>query len=284
MDRLDEWRLFVSVATKRSFAKAARAQRRSPQAATRAIAALEQRLGTRLFHRTTRSVTLTADGERLVEQARRALAEIELLERPASSTELRGLVTITAPVLFGQMHVLPVVTELLAAHPGVDARLVLLDRVVSLAEEGIDVAVRIGELPDSALRMRTIGHVREVLCAAPAYLERAGRPRNVEALEKHAFIAWLDGARRVPGHVRLTTSSGAAALDAARAGLGITRALSYQVGSDLDAGTLVQVLPKLESPEIPVQLVQLPAPATRAATAFVDLAYERLKAVLFRRV
>jgi DNA-binding transcriptional LysR family regulator len=158
---------------------------------------------------------------------------------------------------------------------------VLLDRVVSLAEEGIDVAVRIGELPDSALRARTIGHVREVLCAAPAYLARAGKPRNVEALERHTFIAWLG---RVAGRARLTTSSGAAALDAARAGLGITRALSYQVASDLEAGTLVQVLPKLETPAIPFQLVQLPGPATRAATAFVDLAYERLKAVLFRRV
>lgn len=286
MDRLDEWELFLAVATHRSFAKAARERRRSPQAATRAIAALETRLGTRLFHRTTRSVSLTDEGERLRDQARRALAEVELLEQPAASGELRGLVTITAPVLFGQMHVLPVVNELLAAHPHVDARLVLHDRVVSLAEEGIDVAVRIGELPDSALRARVVGHVRQVLCASPAYLERAGKPRSAESLTRHATIAWLDhwtfGERKVTVRPRLTTSSGPAAIAAARAGVGITQALSYQIAADLASGALVAVLPSLDSPPIPVQLVQLPGATTRAASAFVDLAYERLKAVLFR--
>lgn len=281
MDRLDEWRLFLAVATKRNFAKAAREQGRSPQAATRAVAALEDRLGTRLFHRTTRSVTLTDDGERLLERARQAVAEIDLLERPEAG-ELRGLVTITAPLLFGQLHVLPVVSELLATQPAVDARLVLTDRVVSLAEEGIDVGVRIGDLPDSALRARVVGHVRELYVASPAYLARAGKPKSAKALAKHAFVEWLG--REHASRPRLITSSGAAALDAARSGVGITRALSYQVESDLAAGTLVPVLPSLDSSPIPVHLVQLPGRVTRVASAFVDLAYERIKHVLFRGV
>lgn len=281
MDRLEEWRLFLSIASKRSFAEAAREHRKSPQAATRAVAALEARLGTRLFHRTTRSVTLTDDGERLVERARHAIGEIDSLERP-NDGELRGLVTITAPLLFGQLHVLPVVSELLAAHPAVDARLVLLDRVVSLAEEGIDVAARIGELPDSALRATRVGYVHELYVASPAYVARAGKPKTAQALAKHATIAWLGD--KAVSRPRLTTSSGSAALDAARAGVGITRALSYQVARDLASGTLISILPSEDSGPIPVHLIQLPGPATRAASAFVDLAYERIKAVLFRAV
>lgn len=294
MDRIEEWRLFLAVAHASSFVKAARELGKSPQAATRAIAALEERLKTRLFHRTTRAVTLTDEGERMRERARRALAEIELLERPVDEGQLRGVVSITAPALFGQLHVLPIVTELLALHPELDARLVLLDRVVSLAEEGIDAGVRIGELPDSALRVRLVGHVRQMLCASPAYLERAGRPKNAAALAKHACIAfsattpfqdrWQLGDITVTVRPRLTTPSGPAAIDAARAGVGIVRVLSYQVAAPIAAGELVPVLERHDSGPIPVHLVQLPGPATRAASAFVDLAYVRLKAVLFRGV
>src|SRR5664279_4538535 len=128
IDRLDQWQLFMTVATQRSFVKAARALGRSPQAATRAVTALEARVGTRLLNRTTRAVSLTSDGERYLEQCRRTLAAVELLETPeGASAPLRGPLTITAPVLFGQLHVLPVVSEMLRAHPTLDARLLLMD-------------------------------------------------------------------------------------------------------------------------------------------------------------
>src|SRR6188508_2653225 len=131
MDRSEDWRVFVQVATHKSFAQAARTLGRSPQAITRAVAALETRLGTRLLHRTTRSVALSHDGERYLERARRLVAELDALESPDAHAELRGALTITAPVLFGQQHVVPIITAFLARHPSVTVRLSLLDRVVS---------------------------------------------------------------------------------------------------------------------------------------------------------
>src|SRR6185295_15988425 len=173
MDRTEEWRVFVAVAGRRSFAEAARALRRSPQAVTRSVAALEQRLGARLLNRTTRSVSVTSEGERFLERGRRVLAELDALEStPDATAPLAGRLSVTAPVLFGQLHVAPLVGAFLAQHPALDARLLLVDRVVSLAEEGIDLAVRIGPLPDSSLRARQVGQVRWVVCASPSYLSR----------------------------------------------------------------------------------------------------------------
>src|SRR5262245_7400858 len=144
MDRIDEWRVFVTVARLRSFVKAARTLGLSPQTSTRAVAALEARLGTRLLNRTTRSVSLTNDGERYLERGRQALAEFGRLESDSDAqAPLAGKLSITSSVLFGQLHVLPIVSELLSLHPDLDVRLMLHDRVVSLAEEGLDVAVRI---------------------------------------------------------------------------------------------------------------------------------------------
>src|SRR4051794_3725342 len=138
MDRLDEWQMFVTVASKRSFVAAARSLGRSPQAVTRAVAAIEQRLGTRLLYRTTRWVSLTAEGERHLERGRRALAEFEALESPVETdAPLTGRIAVTASVLFGQLHVAPVITGFLRLHPALELRLLLLDRVVSLADEGI---------------------------------------------------------------------------------------------------------------------------------------------------
>src|SRR3982751_4697068 len=185
MDRTDEWRVFVAVAGRRSFVDAARVMRRSPQAITRAVAGLEQRLGVRLLNRTTRSVSVTGEGERYLERGRRLLAELDALEAsPDASAALTGRLSVTAPVLFGQLHVAPLVRAFLAQHPAVEARLLLVDRVVSLADEGIDLAVRIGALPDSSLRARLVGHVRWVVCASPAYLNAAGLPRTPAALSK----------------------------------------------------------------------------------------------------
>lgn len=283
MDRIDEWRVFVSVATARSFVAAARSHGRSPQAITRAIAALEARLGTRLFHRTTRSVSITADGERYLAQARRVLPELDLLEGGGKPRDIAGRLSITAPVLFGQLHVMPVITELLGKHDGLDVRLVLVDRVVSLVDEGVDVAVRIGELPDSSLRARVVGHVRSIACASPAYLERAGTPRTPEALGKHACIStaaipdrWAFGRRSIAIHARLVSNSNQSAIDAAIAGLGIARVMSYQVASLVAAGKLRVVLASHEPPPLPVQLLHLPGMQSRAAVAFAELAASRL--------
>ena len=298
MDRLEEWRVFLEVAGKRSFAQAARTLGRSPQAVTRAVAALEKRLETRLLARTTRSVSLTTDGERYLERGRRALAEMDALETPIDErAPLRGAVTVTAPVLFGQLHVVPIVTELLKKEPELAVRLSLVDRVVALADEGIDVGVRIGPLADSSLRALKVGEVHAVTVASPAYVERHGRPRTPEALAEHSCIAFAgttptadrwsfkradDGSRekKVAVRPRLSVNSGAAAIDAALAGLGVVRLLSYQADALVDAGKLVVLLKSFEPEPVPVHLVQLAGVASRAATAFVALAAERLRARL----
>ena len=293
MDRIDEWRTFLEVATARSFVAAARTHGRSPQAITRAVRALEDRLGTRLLNRTTRSVSLTSDGERYLENGRRTIAEFDQLEGDARTGALTGRVAITAPVLFGQLHVAPIVLAFLARHAALDARLVLLDRVVSLADEGLDLGVRIGALPDSALRARQVGRVRSVIVASPAYLERAGTPRTPEALAKHACIGfstttpivdrWAFPAgprggreRTVAVHARLVTNTAQSAIDAALAGFGLVRVMSYQVNALVAAGKLRVVLAAYEPPPSPVHLVQLPGISARVATAFADFAAPEL--------
>jgi DNA-binding transcriptional LysR family regulator len=289
MDRVEEWRIFVQVASLRSFAETARSLGISPQAVTRAVASLEGRLSTRLLHRTTRSVTLTSDGERYLERGRRVVDELEALEAPVDATApLAGVLTVAAPVLFGQLRVMPVVTEMLAQNPSLDIRVLLQDRVVSLAEEGIDVAVRIAVLPDSSLRARFLGEVRSVLCASPAYLERAGRPRDLHALSDHACIAftstvpiadrWSFGRRVVAVRPRLVVNTGQAAVDAALAGVGIVRVLSYQVEEHVKAGRLKVILSSHEPAPVPIHLVQLAGVQPRSATTFANLAAARLSA------
>ncbi|NUP07270.1 MAG: LysR family transcriptional regulator [Polyangiaceae bacterium] len=296
MDRLDEWRTFVAVATKRSFAEAARGQGRSPQAITRAIAALEERLGTRLLHRTTRAVSLTDDGALYVERARQLLAEFEALERsPREAVELRGTLTVAASVLFGQRHIVPIVSAFLDEHPAVDVRLLLHDRTVSLSEEGVDIAVRIGALADSALRARLVGHTQSIVCASPAYLERHGVPRTPDDLRQHVCIAFT-GTTPIPDRwafqssgrrdqtvrvrAKLTVNTGQAAIDAALAGVGLVRVLSYQVGDLVAKKKLKVVLRSHEPPPLPVHLLQLPGVPTRTAASFADHAAARLRRVL----
>ncbi len=294
MDRVEEWRLFAAVAARRSFAAAARAGGRSPQAVTRAIAALEHRLGTRLFNRTTRSVSLTGEGERVLERCRRLLAEFDALERTGEAdAELRGTLAITAPALFGRLHLLPVAADFLTRHPAVDLRLALIDRVVSLAEEGIDLAVRIGALPDSALVALPLGQVRLVVCASPDYLARAGTPRAPADLARHACISFTgttpiadrwsfpaaSGRRelRVAVRPRLVVSGGEAAIDAAAAGLGLVRVLSYQVDRLVADRALRIVLAGCEPAPVPVQLVHLPGIQPRLAAAFAAAAAPALR-------
>jgi DNA-binding transcriptional LysR family regulator len=288
MDRVEDWRVFVTVATLRSFAEASRSLGISPQGATRAVAALEKRLGTRLLNRTTRSVSLTSDGERYLERGRRVVAEVDALEAPLdANAPLTGTLSITAPVHFGQLRVVPVVADMLALHPALDCRLHLHDRVVSLAEEGIDVGIRIGMLPDSSLRARFVGEVRSLLCASPDYLERFGRPRELEDLPDHLGIAftgttpipdrWSFGRRNIAVRPRLVVNTAAAAVEAALAGVGILRALSYQVDDHVKAGRLKILLASHEPEPMPVHLVQLAGIQSRAAIAFADLAAKRLR-------
>jgi DNA-binding transcriptional LysR family regulator len=238
-------------------------------------------------------VSLTGEGTRYLERCQRALLEFELLEAPSDArAELRGTLSITAPVLFGQLEIVPVVVAFLETHPALDVRLVLLDRIVSLADEGLDLGVRIGELPDSALRARLIGRVRSVLCASPDYLERAGTPRRLDALASHACIAfepttpianrWAfkrgdERERSITVRPRLIVNTGQAAIDAAVLGLGIVRVLSYQVERLIAEHKLVTVLDSFASVPVPVHFVQLPGAPSRAATAFIELAAAKLR-------
>jgi DNA-binding transcriptional LysR family regulator len=295
MDRIDEWRLFATVATERSFSRAASRERRSPQAVTRAVAALEARVGTRLLNRTTRSVSLTDDGARYLEKCRRVLAEFDQLDAAvgADQADPRGVLSVTAPVLFGQLHILPIVEAFLDLHRAMDVRLVLLDRMVSLAEEGVDLGIRIGSLPDSSLRARQVGHTRSVICASPDYLKRRGTPRDLDTLSRHdgiAFSATTPVAdrwsfpqpsrreRSVFLHPRLTVNTGQAAIDAALAGLGLVRVFAYQIDHLVEQKKLRIVLESFEPEPIPIQLVQLPGVQVPAATKFADLAASRLTA------
>jgi DNA-binding transcriptional LysR family regulator len=296
LDRIDQWRTFTAVADARSFVAAARVLRRSPQAVTRGVATLEQRLGVRLLHRTTRAVSLTDAGARLLGRSRPILTAFADLEA-GDGGQPRGTLTVTAPVLFGQLHVLPVVSEFLAAHPSVDVRLTLLDRVVALAEEGIDLAVRIGELSDSSLRSRLLGHVRLVTCASPAYLARRGTPRDPRQLARHDCVTFMGtspggerwvfaGAGRrshsVAVRSRLVVNTGQAAVDAALAGMGLVRVLSYQVAKLVADRRLTIVLARHEPPPAPIHLLHLPGLQAKAATAFAELVAVRLRAAFGR--
>ncbi len=292
MDRLGRLRLFVAVADQASFAEAARTLGLSPTAASRAVAGLEAELGVALLRRTTRSVALTPEGGAYLERARRALDELDEAARSlqGGQAEPKGVLIVTAPVVFGRLHILPIVTRLLAAHPGLDARLTLTDRLARLVEEGIDVAVRIAELADSALHAIRVAEVRRALVASPAYLAKRGTPRGPEDLAGHDLVAsdtfaaagaWRFGAdmkRSVRVEPRLVTNSVDAAIEAAIAGVGIARVLNYQTDGHVAAGRLAYVMPDFDPPPTPVHLVtqanRLRSPNVRA---FLDEARRRLR-------
>ncbi len=280
--------IFVAVADNEGFAAAARRLRASPASVTRAVAALEAHLGARLLSRTTRTVRLTDAGARFLADARRLLEQLRDAEAEVvgQHREPRGRLTITAPRMFGRLHVAPIVSDLVRRHAELSVRLVLLDRVVNLVEEGIDAAVRIGELPSSGLYARRVGAVRRVLCAAPRYLRRRGRPRAPADLERHDGIefsddalprAWLGSARP---RTRFFVNSAEVAIDAAIEGRGLVRVLSYQVAAALAAGTLVEVLADAAAPAIPVHVVHIEGRSAPARVrVFVDDAAQRLHAL-----
>jgi DNA-binding transcriptional LysR family regulator len=262
---------------------------------SRALAELESQLGVRLAERSTRSFALTEAGRRLAEQGRRALSELDdaLREAAGEGREARGRLRLAAPLVFGRRHVAPVVAAFLDAHPAVSVDLVLSDRVVDLVEEGLDLALRIGRLPDSSLRVRRLGAVRRILVASPAYLARRGVPREPEALAEHDLIVfassstpteWRFSTQRgeitIRPDARFAVNEAEAAVAAAVQGRGILQSLSYQAAEEIAAGRLVRLLREAEPPAIPVQLV-FPAGRFMPARlrAFLDEAGPRLAAL-----
>ncbi|MHB2211743.1 LysR substrate-binding domain-containing protein [Methylobacterium sp. CM6257] len=293
MDRLDELAIFVAIIDAGSLAGAARRLRRSAAAATRALASLEARAGSRLVERTTRRLAPTPAGLELAERARNLLTGYEAAVSGASNDAVRGLVRVTAPVLFGRKHMAPVVSGFLDAYAETQVELVLADRNLDLVEEGIDVALRIGPLAESRLVARRVGHVSQIVVASPDYLAARGTPRSPADLSDHDTILgvvrsgvreWRFGTSRVRLAPRLIVNEVEAALIAARAGGGIARVLSYQAAEDIAAGRLVRLLGAHEPPPVPVQLVT-PSQGFRPArvNAFLDYAAEILRSLTVLR-
>ncbi len=294
MDRLQAMTTFVAVVDSGGFASAARKLNLSPPVVTRAVAELEERLRLRLLTRTTRVVRVTDAGARFAEDCRRILADIDEAETVATGTHAapRGTLSLTAPVLFGQLYVTPILVRYLQQFPEVDAQCLFLDRVVNVVEEGIDVAVRIGELPDSSLQAARVGRVRRVLVAAPAYLKAQGVPQRPEDLSRHTIVSasgvtpvsewrFSDGGKpllqRLQPRMRTTTNDSAIA--AAVAGLGITRLLSYQVAAHVHSGALRILLEDFEAAPLPVHVVHHEGRrATQKVRSFIDLAVDMLRA------
>jgi DNA-binding transcriptional LysR family regulator len=290
MDRLQSMATFVAVASAGSLSAAGRQLRMPLPTVSRRISDLESHLGARLFVRSTRRLALTEVGEDYLASCRRLLDEVADAERAASGqyTVPRGELVVTAPVAFGRFHVLPVVTEFLAGHPQVDVRLVLSDRSLDLIEQHIDLAIRIGVLPDSRLVAAQVGRVRNVVCASPAYLKAHGTPKSPEDLALHACVTFagfgqeslwpFQDPRAVAVHSRLLVNNAEAAVDAAVAGIGITRVVSYQAADAVKAGKLEIVLKKFEPDPLPVSLVHVQdRRPTAKLRAFIDLAMPRLR-------
>jgi DNA-binding transcriptional LysR family regulator len=293
MDRLHLMSVFVAVAEEESFAGGARRLGMSPPAVTRAVAALEARLGIKLLARTTRFVRATEAGRRYVEDARRIIAEVDEADEAAVGThgEPRGELSITAPVLFGKMFVTPGIVEFLRCYAAMKVSALFLDRVVNLLEEGLDVGVRIGELPDSSLNAIGVGFVRRVVCASPAYLKENKTPREPADLARHAIIAasgLSQGAEwkferagqtaAVRVKPRLTVTSNDAAVEAALQGFGVTRLLSYQIAPYLASGQLRIVLRDFEPRRWPVHVLHREGRhASAKVRTFVDMLVARLR-------
>jgi len=294
MDRLDAMRIFAAVAEAGGFAGAARRLLISPSAATRAVASLEEELGVTLLNRTTRVVRLTERGEIFLDQCRRILEDVAAAERLARGEdgEPRGRLTITAPVCFGRLNVLPVIDRLIAAHASLSVRMILLDRVVDLIQEGIDIGVRIGPLADSALIATRVGETRRVAVASPAYLQKHGAPDAPADLKSHRMIAfesleatreWRfgeDGKIFVRLDSALAVNTADAAIAAAEAGLGVTRVLCYQAKAALAAGRLRLVLEDFAPAPVPVSLIR---PAHRGASPNVNAFVETARAYFRER-
>jgi DNA-binding transcriptional LysR family regulator len=292
MDRLQALRVFVAVAEAESFATGARMVGLSAPSATRGINTLEARLGARLFTRTTRQVRLTEVGLTYLSEVRDILAALQSADDAASGAARRpvGRLRITCPQEFGRIYVAPILTTFLDHHSGVSVEAVMVDRVVNLVEEGFDIAVRIGPLPASGLVATRVGQVRRVVCGAPVYLAEHGRPSHPDELALHRVVSvapldagrhWRFGRTGEQGwrvNPRLSVTSVAAAIGIARQGWSLCQALSYQIGPELEDGTLETVLDDHEPEPLPIHLVHVEGrKAAAKVRAFIDFAAERLR-------
>ncbi|SMC80223.1 LysR family transcriptional regulator [Pseudomonas sp. URIL14HWK12:I5] len=294
MDQIHLMKVFVAVGELESFAAAARRLDISPAAVTRAVCALEDQLGVKLLQRTTRSVRLTEAGGRYLEDTRHILASINEANAAAAGINAtpKGDLAVTAPILFGKKFVMPCIVRYLQQYPEVDVSAYFLDRVVNMVEEGMDVAVRIGPLPDSGLKALRVGRVRRMLCASPDYLARHGVPKHPSELAGHAVIGttnlspragWRFGVTEEPTMVRmkprLTVTSNDGAIAAASGGLGIARLLSYQVADELDNGQLQVILAEYEEAPWPIHVLHRESKYGSAKVrAFIDMLAQTLRA------
>ena len=295
MDRLAAINVFVAIAEAGSLSAAGRRLGMPLSTVSRYLAALEDQVRVRLITRTTRDLVLTESGRHYLESCRRIVAELEAAELRLAGEheEPQGELAVTAPVVFGRLQVLPVVVEFLRMSPRVTARLLLVDRTVDLIEEGLDVSVRIGALPDSSLIATRVGSIRHITCASPAYLVSRGRPSSPQELRNHDCISFtalspverwsFAGAKpqRVNLHPRLTVNTAEAAIDAAVAGLGITRVLSYQAARPVADGSLRLILENFEPEEMPVNILHREDRLPQAKVqSFIAFAVPRLRKAL----
>ena len=293
MDRFTHMQAFVTIAETGGFASAARRLGVSPPVVTRAVASLEAHLGGRLLTRTTRKVRLTEAGARYLEDCRRLLAELDDIEGAVSGahSEPRGVLNVTASMTFGRLHVAPLILDFLDQYPRVSVHAMLNDRVLDLVDEGLDVAVRIAHLSDSSFTALRVGEVRRVLCASPRYLRAHGVPKSPKELEAHEVVmfsqersapAWSfegpKGKLSVKPRSRFVVNVSEVGIQAALAGRGLTRVLSYMVASELRTGRLRLVLEDYEPEPLPVHLVYREGRRAPARVrAFVDFASQRLR-------
>jgi DNA-binding transcriptional LysR family regulator len=295
MDRLAAINVFVAIAEAGSLSAAGRRLGMPLSTVSRYLAALEDQVGVRLITRTTRDLGLTEPGRHYLDSCRRIVAELEAAELRLAGEhqEPQGELAVTAPVVFGRLHVQPVVVEFLRMFPRVTARLLLVDRTVDLIEEGLDVSVRIGALPDSSLIAARVGSIRHITCASPAYLASRGRPSSPQELRNHDCISFTalspverwsfagPKPQRVNLHPRLTVNTAEAAIDAAVAGLGITRVLSYQAARPVADGSLRLILENFEPEEMPVNILHREDRLPQAKVeSFIAFAVPRLRKAL----
>lgn len=293
MDRIQEMTLFAALAEQTSFAGVARHFGLSTATVTRAVASLETRLGILLVVRTTRNMRLTEAGQRFAFDCRRLLADLDEAENAAGGlhTLPGGLLTVTAPQMFGALHVTPLLTRYLSQYPSVEIRAILVDRVVSMLDDGVDVAVRIGNLPDSTLTAIPVGSVRRMVCASPAYLAENGTPQHPDDLRQHSTISTtaperpIQWAFQVAGRdysvdvaSRLSVTSFQAAIGAAVQDWGLTQVPYYQIREHLRDEKLKCVLQAFEIAPEPVHVVYLEGRrGSSKVRSFVDFCVEGLR-------
>lgn len=293
MDRVQSLEVFVAVAEAESFAAGARSMGLSAPSATRGVNALEDRLGVRLFTRTTRRVKLTDVGKTYLEDARHILSQLKAADEAAVGAAVKpvGQLRLTCSTEFGRIYIAPIVTEFLDIYPDMSSEVLMVDRIVDIVEEGFDVAVRIGPLPSSGLSAVRVGQVRRLICGAPEYFERHGFPSSPAELTEHQVISnslsaqaveWRFGPNldeEVRLKPRLTLSSVAASIAMAQQSWGLVRVLSYQVGTDIVEGRLQSVLDAYEPDPLPIHLVHVEGRRAPAKIrSFIDLAKRRLRA------